>query len=103
MLFQYVIDPEQEKFLQAFIAQLETYVKSKSQAPFTVPLAQLAFLQEGLNELKLLNWSEIPVAVFRLEAAADADAAVGQLEGLMTLSYQPETQTLYVYPPHRVF
>jgi hypothetical protein len=103
LLFQYVIDPVHEQNLQAFIARLEAYVKSKSRTPFSVPKKELVFLQEGLNELKLLNWVEIPVAVFRLDAGVDADTVWKELEKLMNCAYRPENELLYVYSRHGVF
>jgi hypothetical protein len=102
-LFQYVVDPEREKNLAAFIAELERYVKSKRRTPFSVPRAQLDFLQEGLNELRLLNWLEMPVTVFTLETSGDVQAVCGHLEDLMECAYRPEGNLLYVYPRRAVF
>jgi hypothetical protein len=103
VLFQYVIDPEHEKNLRAFIERLENYIKSRNRAPFSVPRSELEFLQEGLQELRMLNWAEIPVAVFRLETDADAAADYENLSALMTCAFRPETSTLYVYPKNTVF
>ena len=67
VLFQYVIDPEKEAQLKYFINKLESHIKSKPRAPFSMPLDELDFLGEGMQELRLLNWLESPVAVFVIE------------------------------------
>ena len=100
LLFQYVLQPEHEKNLQAFVGRLEAYIKSKSPAPFSVPAADLAFLEEGLKELRLLNWSEIPVATFSFENLDEdnIEAALWELGSYMTVAYHPEKRQIYAYP-----
>mgnify|MGYP000854847254 CR=1 FL=1 len=105
ILFQYIIDPEQESRLKQLIALMETHIKSKSRAPFSIPVEDLAFLGEGLEELKLLNWAEVEVTVFRLEilgeddpSEADLDAIFDLLEGLLTFKRVGDSDLIYVYP-----
>ena len=100
LLFQYVIDPVHEKNLQEFIDRLEIYIRSKSSAPFSIPSEELTFLAEGLKELKILNWSEIPVAVFVVENSAETEISdvMAELQKHMTVAYQAEKNYLYIYP-----
>jgi hypothetical protein len=108
ILFQYVITPEKEKQLEDFIKILEQYIKSKPSGPFSLPVSELEFLEEGLQELKLLNWREIPVSLFEivLEQALDGENAYAeQLESvfdlLKTLTVCNPGKTVgqvYVYP-----
>lgn len=109
ILFQYVISTEKEVKLQQFIQMLEVHIKSKAQAPFSRPLEELSFLEEGLQELKLLNWTEIPVAVFKITIQGDLnpdqeedalDEIVRMLEGLMIC--KREDDLLYVYPSNLI-
>ncbi len=65
-LFQYVLTEDQEARLKKFINILEEHIKRKDQTPFSVPIKDLEFLDDGLEELRLLNWQEIPVTVFEL-------------------------------------
>lgn len=104
ILFQYVISPEKEEKLKLFIEKLESHIKSKSRAPFSMPLPELAFLDEGLQELRLLNWLESPVAVFELclseETQADEEALENidlLLESLFTYNKKADSNQLYVY------
>lgn len=103
VLFQYVISEEKETLLKTFIDMLEVHIKSKSRAPFSVPLSDLAFLDEGLQELKLLNWMEVPVTVFRIIMPADANEealenTLGFLRGIFTFNRKTNTHDIYVYP-----
>ena len=107
ILFQYVITPEKEAKLDHFIKLLETHIKSKAVAPFSLPVNALEFLDEGLEELKLLNWAEIPVAVFQinLDACLDKESyedemdKIGQLlENLMIIRRYKGSDLVYVYP-----
>lgn len=103
ILFQYAISPEKEKQLQAFIALLETHIKSKSRVPFSLPLAELVFLDEGLQELRLLNWMEVPVSVFQLNFSDDAseddlENILEFLKQIFTFKYQAAGNEIYVYP-----
>ena len=68
-------------------------------------MEDLDFLGEGLEELKLLNWAEVEVAVFRLEvlgrkslADADLEAIFDLLEGLLTFKLVEDSDLIYVYP-----
>lgn len=109
VLFQYVGSPEKEELLKVFIKKLEQHIKSKSNTPFSLPVNELDFLEEGLQELKLLNWLEIPVMVVELEieeTMADPeekiDFIVQQLEKYMTCAYHPEKKLIYIYPANLV-
>lgn len=107
VLFQYVITPEKEEKLNHFINLLETHIKSKANTPFSLPVSELAFLDEGLEEMRLLNWAEIPVSVFRitLDACLDKegydeeiDKITDLLESLMIIRRYKDSDLLYVYP-----
>ncbi len=103
VLFQYVISPEKEEQLKTFIDLLETHIKSKSRAPFSLPLSELAFLDEGLQELRLLNWMEVPVALFRLSLPEDASEDDHEnirefLKQLFTFKNKADSNDIYIYP-----
>ncbi|HOQ10068.1 MAG TPA: hypothetical protein PLG09_08095 [Syntrophomonadaceae bacterium] len=103
ILFQYVIDAHKEEALKNFINQLEQHIKSKSKTPFSASLEELEFLNEGLEELRLLNWMEVPVTVFALEINDTDDEEIREtvlehLSQLMILKPVSGTNLLYVYP-----
>lgn len=103
VLFQYVIDAHKEEVLKAFIGRLEQHIKSKSPTPFSAPLEELEFLNDGLEELRLLNWMEVPVTVFALEIKDNdneeaREAVIDHLSQLMMVRPVPGTNLLYVYP-----
>lgn len=103
ILFQYVIDARKEALLQEFIGRLADHIKSKSRAPFSAPVEELAFLNEGLEELRLLNWMEVEVMVFSLELDEAADeearaAILDELSTLMVVNAKPDTGVIFVYP-----
>ena len=111
VLFQYVVTEEKEEKLKTFIDLLETHIKSKNQAPFSMPLSQLDFLEEGLQELKLLNWYEVPVTVFRItiddclnkeDYDQQLEEAINLLEDLMTISRQKDSDIIWAYPANLV-
>ena len=104
LLFQYVIDPVHEKNLQEFIDRLEMYIRSKSLAPFSIPAEELTFLAEGLKELKILNWTEIPVAVFAIEdlSATEISDVMAELQKYSIVAYQAEKKIIYMYPTQSV-
>jgi hypothetical protein len=111
ILFQYVITPEKEALLDSFIKRLENHIKSKAEAPFSLPVSELEFLEEGLEELRLLNWAEIPVSVFRinLDACLDKERTEDEMENIATLLAQlmiirryPGSDLVYVYPSNLV-
>lgn len=105
ILFQYAITPEYEKKLQYFIVRMEKHIKSKPRAPFSMPLENLKFLDDGLQEMKLLNWMQIPVSIFAI-VPRDFDPAdematekvLNFLESFFTFNRQPETLNIVVYP-----
>lgn len=105
ILFQYLIDAEQESRLKQLIGLMETHIKSKSRAPFSIPVEDLEFLGEGLEELKLLNWAEVAVTVFRVEVAEqgetseeDMEPILELLDSLFTYKRVGESDQIYVYP-----
>ncbi len=105
-LFQYILTKEQETQLQKFIDMLEEHIKRKDQTPFSLPIEDLEFLDEGLQELRLLNWSEIPVAVFELVLSESGDAdqeetiePISDLLTRLTIFKRPAGSSLiWVYP-----
>lgn len=106
-LFQYLITPDQEVLLKKFIEMLESHIKQKDRAPFSRPVDELAFLDEGLQELRLLNWMEIPVAVFQLsmddtipadDYSDELDKILSLLERLMVFSRSGDNDLIWVYP-----
>lgn len=101
ILFQYVVNPEREEMLKLFISKLEKHIKSKSRAPFSIPYADLEFLEEGLQELRLLNWMEVDVAVCNVIVEGDEKALEKTLELLdnfITFNRVDDTNTIYIYP-----
>ncbi|MCX5780120.1 MAG: hypothetical protein NTV45_04750 [Firmicutes bacterium] len=106
-LFQYLITPDQEILLKKFIDMLESHIKRKDRAPFSMPVGELAFLDEGLQELRLLNWMEIPVAVFQLsledtvsadDYSDELDKVLSLLERLTVFSRSADNNLIWVYP-----
>lgn len=107
VLFQYLVSEEQEVLLKRFIDMMERHIKSKARAPFSRPVAELEFLDEGLQELRMLNWMEIPVAVFKLVldekiAAEDSGTAVegimDLLERMAVFSRPDDGDLIWIYP-----
>ncbi|HEX3010428.1 MAG TPA: hypothetical protein VHQ70_00120 [Syntrophomonadaceae bacterium] len=109
ILFQYVITPEKEKQLENFIKILEQYIKSKPKGPFSLPLIKLDFLEEGLQELKLLNWREIPVSLFEIileETPVDEEDSTNQLDAILEFldniilfnRSKDSANQIYIYP-----
>lgn len=107
ILFQYLIDPEQENRLKQLISLMETHIKSKSTAPFSLPVEDLEFLGEGMAELRLLNWAEVAVTVFKVDiidpdeaTEEDLDDIFALLEELCTFRRIEDSNLIYVYPAH---
>jgi hypothetical protein len=105
ILFQYAITPEYEEKLKFFIGRMEKHIKSKPKAPFSMPLEDLKFLDEGLEEMKLLNWMQIPVSIFEIVPRgfdpADelaAEKVFNFLESIFTFNRWPESLRIAVYP-----
>jgi len=65
ILFQYLITEEKEKMLTAFTQKVEYYLTYRrtglGNGPFSVPADELAFLEEGVEELRYLQWHKVPV------------------------------------------
>lgn len=105
VLFQYVINAEKEEKLKYFINLLESHIKSKVRAPFSMPLKELEFLEDGLQELKLLNWIELPVSVFELvldestnEDEEEKEKIFDLLQDMITFNLVKNSSRIYVYP-----
>ncbi|HWP98474.1 MAG TPA: hypothetical protein VN426_16650 [Syntrophomonadaceae bacterium] len=108
-LFQYVLTPEQEGPLEAFIKKLETHIKKKQHAPFSIPVEELAFLGEGLEELRMLNWMEIPLCKFAILLNPDQEWTpelqeqefqdiMENLEDYAIISRIEDSPYIYLYP-----
>ncbi len=107
ILFQYLITEEKEEKLKKIIGMMEAHIKRKDQAPFSMPISALEFLDEGLEELRMLNWMEIPVAVFQISLddniAKDCyedelEKILNGMEELMIFSRPEQSDLIWVYP-----
>jgi hypothetical protein len=103
ILFQYLVTEEKEEKLKKIIGMLEAHIKRKDRAPFSMPIASLEFLEEGLEELRMLNWMEIPVCVFDVsfDDNMDEDAlqsVFNRLEEYMIFSRPENSNLIWVYP-----
>ncbi len=101
ILFQYMVTPEREKSLRLFLSKLESHIKSKVRAPFSIPYTELEFLEEGIKELRLLNWIELDVAVCEITIEGDEEdmeAALEEMENYLMFNRVENTNTLYIYP-----
>jgi len=100
VLFQYAITPEEEAKLQSFIELMESHIKSKPKAPFSMPLSKLEFLDEGLEELKLLNWMQLEASVFEIVTAGndeELERIIEMLESMLVFNRKGDN-IIYVYP-----
>ncbi|MGE5397469.1 MAG: hypothetical protein ACM3MK_08055 [Chitinophagales bacterium] len=103
MLFQYVLTPEREQKLIEFIDRIRVYLSSQGheKAPFSIKVDELSFLEEGLEELRLLCWQSIPVYIFEIqwnEAEPENNEAVESvLKDLLVFNWKGDSQIL-VYP-----
>jgi len=106
-LFQYLITPEKEELLKKFIKMMEDHIKSKDLAPFSQPISALEFLDEGLEEFRLLSWIEIPVTVWEINLDEsisedvyqdELERVLNMLESLMIFSRPDKGNILWVYP-----
>ncbi|MGE5380022.1 MAG: hypothetical protein ACM3NT_03030 [Methylocystaceae bacterium] len=70
ILFQYLITEEKEKLLTAFTRKVEYYLTYRrtglGNGPFSVPESELEFLEEGVEELRYLQWYKVPVYQVRV-------------------------------------
>lgn len=105
VLFQYAITVEQEQKLKTFIDRIESHIKTKPRTPFSMPLTDLEFLDEGLEELRLLNWMQESLAIFDivLDDPTDNEAEIQEgilemLESYMTFNRIPGTNQIIIYP-----
>jgi small GTP-binding protein len=76
-------------------------------APFSMPLEELDFLGEGLQELRLLNWMESRVAVVEIELLGtvnnqeeEMEAIYELLSDLFTFNKKADSNIIYVYSKH---
>ena len=105
-LFQYVLTEDQEARLKKFINILEEHIKRKDQTPFSVPIKDLEFLDDGLGELRLLNWQEIPVTVFELVLPESGEGdeeermepIIDLLERLAIFTRPGDNNLIWIYP-----
>lgn len=106
ILFQYCITPEKEEKLKYFIDKLEAHIKSKSSTPFSMPYRDLEFLEEGLQELRLLNWMEADIALFQIKGYNADNLSEEESENITEFLNQFMTckkaslDTIYVYPAY---
>ncbi len=101
ILFQYMITPEREENLRLFLSKLEKHIKSKPRAPFSIPYSELEFLEEGLQELRLLNWMELDVAICEIKVDgddSDLEAILDELANFVIFNQVENTNRLYIYP-----
>ena len=105
ILFQYAISEEKEHKLEIMIKKLEAHIKSKVRAPFSMSIEELSFLDDGLEELRLLNWAEVPILIFAVETAGDPldeegwEKLTEKLNRVITFShYKKEEQLIKVFP-----
>jgi len=110
VLYQYLVSEEKERLLNAFLDRLRAHLSLErdGNGPFSILIDDLQFLEEeGLEELKYLNWVEIPVYVFEVKGriAPDNDdypeffTTVNQiLDELLVYNWVPGTNLIYAYP-----
>lgn len=103
VLFQYAITPEKEEKIKSFISLMEAHIKSKPQAPFSMPLSKLEFLlDEGLQELKLLNWMQLPASLFEVitddNDEEEMEKILQLLESIISFNRQGDSNVILVYP-----
>ncbi|WP_054696656.1 hypothetical protein [Syntrophomonas palmitatica] len=105
VLFQYAITEEYEQKLKVFISRLEEHIKQKLQIPFSMPLSDLQFLDEGLEELRLLNWMQQPLARFeiiftdKIENEDEAlETVLDQLQNYLNFKRVANSKELLVFP-----
>lgn len=100
VLFQYAITEEHEEKLKAFIGKMEAHIKTKPRAPFSMPLADLEFLDDGLEELRLLNWMQEKLAIFEVSAEdpEQLETILEVMERYLTFNRISDTNQIVVYP-----
>lgn len=102
VLFQYAITPQVEERLQWFIGLMEAHIKSKPKAPFSMSISELEFLDEGLEELKLLNWMQLPASIFEIITDNNDEEEIEKilqlLESIFTFNRQGNSNIIIVYP-----
>lgn len=96
-MFQYTHNAEEEERLRHFLESIkETEGGVYGNGPFSVALADLAYLEEGYRELELLGWLTVPVCVFETDAPpADLSELLGQL---VLYNLKPASNQIYIYP-----
>lgn len=105
ILFQYVFTPEKEQKLLDFINRIQAHMSDNAyrNTPFSIPVSEMQFLEEGLEELKLLCWQVVPVYVFDIEfsvplSSPEYEAVKDQVElvlsDLFVYNWQGENRIL---------
>ncbi|MGE5544309.1 MAG: hypothetical protein ACM3UW_04985 [Bacillota bacterium] len=105
ILFQYVLTPEKEQKLLDFINRIQSHLSDNAyrNTPFSVPVEEMRFLEEGLEELKLLCWQEVPVHIFEIgfsvpESSPEFESVKDQvdliLSDLFVYNWQGENRIL---------
>jgi len=67
-----------------------------------MPISELEFLDEGLQELKLLNWMQLPASVFEIITNNNDEEEIEKilqlLESIFTFNRQGDSNIIIVYP-----
>lgn len=100
VLFQYAITEDYEEKLKIFIAKMEAHIKTKARTPFSMPLADLEFLEDGLEELRLLNWMQENLITFEVvvDEPEKLETVLETMEPYLTFSRIGETNQILVFP-----
>ena len=112
ILYQYLVSAEKERLLNAFLDRLKAHVAREREGygngPFSIRIDELQFLEnEGLQELKYMNWVEVPVYVMEIKPKYDPEderypeyeeTLNYVLEELLIYNWAPEPNIIYAYP-----
>jgi len=100
VLFQYAITEDYEEKLKAFIAKMEAHIKTKARTPFAMPLTDLEFLEDGLEELRLLNWMQEKLTTFEVvvDEPEKLETGLETMEAYFTFHRIAETNQILVFP-----
>jgi hypothetical protein len=67
-----------------------------------MPISELEFLDEGLQELKLLNWMQLPASLFEIITGNNEEEEIGKilqlLESIFTFNRKGNSNIIIVYP-----
>lgn len=110
VLYQYLVSEEKERLLNLFLDRLKQHLARNKygNGPFSVRVEELQFLEEeGLEELKYMNWLEIPVYVLEVKVKVSPDdeeydeymeTVNHVLDELLVYNWVPGTNLIYTYP-----